>query len=398
MLLSQSLFAPSMMFILLLVIRFVSAPQGNLKTQLSSLGGMSPGLVTFFYSVIVGGMLLGSFVVAKNMGAGGAKIAEGYGTKARKWATGGLAAGGGFALTRSVGRASNYLAKRDSIKNLEKKMPRLGGIVRRTVGAPANAKFGIAGASFNEAMKKKQELRAEGYKTFKTPEEKAAYLSNLSNKVEAQKVYEGLSPRERVELEEKAGTAHRDNIVAMKNKLSVEEREKTEKAQTEKNEQARKKALADSSRNNIDIVITEEIKVEKKDSSGKTIYEKNPDGTDNLNRPVYEKKPDGTPETVPANTTDFIDALKKIPPSQIVAIAQELKFGTPAEQTKSQKILENISVPQFKKLMKDTTDWSAEQIAGLRAEIKRMDRLGGVNDDVVTYAQGAIGVKSELGL
>lgn len=405
-LISQSLYAPVLMFLMLITITFVTGKNGFNEIILNSTNKSE--FLTIIYFAIVNTMMIGSFIVASKMGAGGAGLATKYGNKAKDWGIGlvksGAVGAGGFALTRTVGRMSNELANSETMRRLETYSPRLGGTARRAVGYGGKTKFGFAATGYDDAMKKKQDFRAERFKTFKTSEEKAAFMSNLNDK-EGKKVYESLTPRERVQIEEEALPRHRDMIQIMRSKLTAEEREKTDKAQMEKEKQNKEKTLRDKAKENVRIVVEETIKIEKKDSSGNTMYYKKPDGTDDIDRPIYETGTDGKFKTNSASKLEIVAALEKIPASQIKDISDKLDFdpANPAALATSRMILENISKPQFIELMKEVKDWSRQQIAGIKTAIQEMESNRVLypvnpNEDVTKYANAAPATKALLGL
>ncbi len=247
-LISQSLFAPVMMLFMLITITFILEPGGSLRDQIAASSGGHAGVVTLVYFIIVNGMMLGSFIAAKNIGAAGSGVAHKAGSKLKSFALGTVVGGGaGFALTRTVGLASRSIANSSLMKNIESRSPRIGGTLRQIVGYGGQAKFGIAKSNYDEGLKKRQDRQKELLGNLKAPEDKARYLANL-NETDRKKAFSELSDREKFDLHSKLpiDNRHKGVVDNLTKGLKGEKQDTFEKLRKEQLRIAEIKAVSEN--------------------------------------------------------------------------------------------------------------------------------------------------------
>jgi len=135
-LVSQSFFAPAYMFFIYLVLSSLNGIQTITGSQNQSFAAIllkpdSASYNIFFQFIIVGGLLLGSLVVATSMGGAGAawsmKMAQGVRRRAQGYAGRIGGAGARFAGRQTVGRVGEKAAGSKTVSNFAATSPRLGG-------------------------------------------------------------------------------------------------------------------------------------------------------------------------------------------------------------------------------------------------------------------------------
>lgn len=134
-LISQSLFAPVMMFLMLITITFAVGGDQSLKTQIGTSTGVSPLIGTVFYFAIVIGMMFGSLVAASKISSSSGTAANKFRSAGTAFLAGGALAGAGFAGRNIIGRGASRLAEKEWLKNAATQTGLTGLAARATLGA-----------------------------------------------------------------------------------------------------------------------------------------------------------------------------------------------------------------------------------------------------------------------
>ncbi|MEK7647323.1 MAG: hypothetical protein AAB378_03090 [Patescibacteria group bacterium] len=233
----QSFFAPAFLFFYYLVARMVNVgffeQMSVTNSGATGLAAILEGsLTTFMQFSVLGILLIACLVVAQEMGAYGANTAMALGKKGSTLAAGYV---GQTAARYTIAPLAQRAAASPTMKNIAASFPRLGGVALRTLQRGAQA----------GGIEKRTEQRTKTGLGL-APEGRAEYLTQLgkgmvggkfigADKRTQTEMIKKMSPRERVEMLERAKTEEQKTTVKnLLRELPVEEQEKTETIRKER--------------------------------------------------------------------------------------------------------------------------------------------------------------------
>ncbi|TSC83387.1 MAG: Uncharacterized protein G01um101417_643 [Parcubacteria group bacterium Gr01-1014_17] len=375
---SQTFFAPLYMALTYVVAKAIQSGgfgqllnitgnQASFAALLTAPAYENVGIVVNYIILII--LMGATLLIANSMAGKGGQMVMGWGQKLKGWGMGKVK---GAAYGATIGAAGGMLSRIAGAhgKSVEEKyrgststfgraaMRYAERLQSAKVGGTTNAKerqekgtfFGVGEKEAEENLK---EMRGK-------PEEQARYLSQLKGETQ-QKIYEKLSARDRAAVEKEgldSKVLTSEILKTLKDKLSVEEREKTEKALKESRKEE-----------------TKDVREKTISDIAKAIQEAVRRGiTDPLAAGVTVNA--GTPKERTYSRTDVEDEIKKASEKEIV--------GWDAETLKTIGTL--LSSGQFKAIM-DDKELSSEQKKGVKEEHYR--------DLIIAAGGGVMGVPTD---
>lgn len=184
-LISQSLFAPVMMFMMLVTLTFAGSGETSLKSQLAASMGTSSSLITFFYFAIINGMMIGSLLIASKIATTGSGVIGSYGNKFKNWGTA-LVAGGAvgslaYASRNVIGRSASRMADNKNLIDRAAKGSVIAKMQLQAARKVAGSSFDVRATKIGGSIVKPADFGKAGGK--------GGYQAQLSKQIKAQETF-----------------------------------------------------------------------------------------------------------------------------------------------------------------------------------------------------------------